>query len=262
MYPPRDQTLRALREVDFDDVKVVILGQDPYHGPGQAHGRAFSVPKRTRPPPSLKNIFKELASDLDCPEPRTGDLEAWAQQGVLLLNTILTVRAGSALSHAGKGWELFTDAVCNALVYRPDPVIFILWGAKARAKVPNASFRIEAPHPSPLSAHRGFFGSKPFSQANDCLTSLEKPTIDWGSVVGGSDDDDILVPREASPPMKMPMRIYMQCPYREKDECRALGGKWDPAMKQWYAIASTDADVPTIRRTFARWLPPPSSINK
>lgn len=187
IYPPRGQRLRALELTPLDAVKVVILGQDPYHGPGQAHGLSFSVPEGVKIPPSLVNIYKELASDLDMPAPRHGNLEAWARQGVLLLNTSLTVEAHKAGSHAGKGWEQITDAIIAAVAARKTPTVFILWGSHAQKKVdriPDLAMPIDhlvlkGPHPSPLSAYRGFFGSRPFSAANVFLQQHGRGGVDW-----------------------------------------------------------------------------------
>lgn len=187
IYPPRGQRLRALELTPLDAVKVVILGQDPYHGPGQAHGLCFSVPEGIATPPSLVNIYKELASDLGIARRPHGNLEHWARQGVLLLNTCLTVEAGRAGSHAGKGWEAITDAAVAAVAARPEPSVFILWGSHARnkaAKVPELGpgtrhLVLTSPHPSPLSAHAGFFGSKPFSKANAFLAAQGRGPIDW-----------------------------------------------------------------------------------
>lgn len=186
-YPPRGQRLRAFELTPLDKVKVVILGQDPYHGPGQAHGLAFSVPKGVRVPPSLANIYKELHADLGVEIPPHGDLEHWARQGVLLLNTSLTVEEGFAGSHAGKGWEAITDAAVAAVAAREEPTVFILWGTHARNKAkrvpelaqPGRHLVIASPHPSPLSAHAGFFGSKPFSRANAFLEAHGRGAIDW-----------------------------------------------------------------------------------
>jgi uracil-DNA glycosylase len=187
VYPPRGQRLRALELTPLDQVKVVILGQDPYHGPGQAHGLCFSVPEGVATPPSLVNIYKELESDLGIPRRSHGNLEHWARQGVLLLNTSLTVEAGKAGSHAGKGWEAITDAAVAAVARREAPSVFILWGNHARgkaAKVPELGpgtrhLVLPSPHPSPLSAHGGFFGSKPFSKANAFLEANGRGAIDW-----------------------------------------------------------------------------------
>ncbi len=187
IYPPRGTRLAALEHTPLDAVKVVILGQDPYHGPGQAHGLSFSVPQGIRPPPSLVNIFKELESDLGIPHPSHGNLESWAKQGVLLLNNTLTVEAHQAGSHAGKGWDAITDAAVRAVALRDEPSVFILWGSHAQNKAKRipaiaASGRhlvIASPHPSPLSAYRGFFGSKPFSQSNAFLESHGRGAIDW-----------------------------------------------------------------------------------
>lgn len=187
IYPPRGTRLRALDLTPLDQVKVVILGQDPYHGPGQAHGLCFSVPEGVRVPPSLVNIYKELESDLGVPVPPHGNLEHWARQGVLLLNNSLTVEAGKAGSHAGRGWEAITDACVAAVAARQEPTVFILWGSHARKKaerVPelqrqNRHLILTAPHPSPLSAYSGFFGSKPFSKTNAFLETNGRGAIDW-----------------------------------------------------------------------------------
>jgi uracil-DNA glycosylase len=187
VYPPRGQRLRALELTPLDEVRVVILGQDPYHGPGQAHGLCFSVPDGIPVPPSLVNIYKELESDCGVPRRATGNLEHWARQGVLLLNNSLTVEAHKAGSHAGRGWEAITDAAVAAVAAREAPSVFVLWGSHARNKaqrVPGLGsgtrhLVLTSPHPSPLSAHSGFFGSKPFSQANAFLAEHGRGTIDW-----------------------------------------------------------------------------------
>ncbi|MEY9093980.1 uracil-DNA glycosylase [Paenibacillus sp. RC84] len=183
IYPEMHDIFNALHYTAFKDVKAVILGQDPYHGPGQAHGLSFSVKPGVPAPPSLKNMFKEMKEDIGCPVPKTGYLKHWADQGVLLLNTVLTVRAGEANSHKGKGWELFTDKVIETLNRKETPVIFILWGSHAQSKTQlidlNRHGVIKAPHPSPLSAHRGFFGSKPYSKANAWLREQGIEPIDW-----------------------------------------------------------------------------------
>jgi uracil-DNA glycosylase len=183
VYPPPEQVFAALHLTPFADTRVVILGQDPYHGPGQAHGLCFSVRDGVALPPSLVNIYKELSDDLGIPVPRHGNLEPWARQGVLLLNTTLTVRAGSAASHQGKGWETFTDEVIRAVDAKPHPVVFILWGGHARRKKQlldtSRHHVIESAHPSPLSAHNGFFGSKPFSRTNEALVGDGLEPIDW-----------------------------------------------------------------------------------
>ena len=187
IYPPRGQRLRALELTPLDQVRVVILGQDPYHGPGQAHGLCFSVPDGVQVPPSLVNIYKELESDLGVARRASGNLERWARQGVLLLNTSLTVEAGKAGSHAGKGWEAITDAAVAAVAQRAEPSVFILWGSHARNKAQRVAglgpgtrhLVLTSPHPSPLSAHAGFFGSKPFSQANAFLEAQGRGAIDW-----------------------------------------------------------------------------------
>lgn len=178
IYPAAQNVFNAFHYTDYDDVKVLILGQDPYHEPGQAHGLAFSVQGNTRRPPSLDNIFKELDSDLGIKR-ENNNLTDWTKQGVMLLNTVLTVENGKAFSHANHGWEIFTDTVISKLNERKEPVIFVLWGSPARSKkalITNPQHHIiESPHPSPLSASRGFFGSKPFSKIN---SYLDKP-IKW-----------------------------------------------------------------------------------
>ena len=187
IYPPKGTRLKALELTPLDKVKVVILGQDPYHGPGQAHGLCFSVPDGVQVPPSLVNIYKELESDLGVARRGTGNLEHWARQGVLLLNTSLTVEAGKAGSHAGKGWEAITDAAVAAVAAREVPSVFILWGSHARKKAANVPglapggphLVLSSAHPSPLSAHSGFFGSRPFSKANAFLNEKGRGAIDW-----------------------------------------------------------------------------------
>jgi len=183
VFPPHDEVFAALHLTPYGDVKVVILGQDPYHGAGQAHGLCFSVRPGVEKPPSLANILIELESDLGHPAPDHGNLEAWARQGVLLLNTTLTVRARQAASHQGQGWETFTDEVIRVVNAKPEVVVFILWGAAARRKTAlidsGRHFVIESPHPSPLSAHRGFFGSRPFSRANEALVAAGRDPVDW-----------------------------------------------------------------------------------
>jgi uracil-DNA glycosylase len=183
VYPPAADVFAALHLTPYATTRVVILGQDPYHGPGQAHGLCFSVRPGVATPPSLANIHKELAADLGLSPPGHGNLEAWARQGVLLLNTTLTVRAGQAASHQGKGWELFTDEVLKAVNEKSHRVVFILWGASARRKrslVDTTRHTVlESAHPSPLSAHNGFFGSRPFSRANEALLAAGLDQIDW-----------------------------------------------------------------------------------
>ncbi len=189
VYPQPKNIFNAFTLTPFDEVKVVILGQDPYHGAGQAHGLSFSVQDGVRNPPSLQNIFKELRSDilsrsdLDVVDFESGDLSRWAKQGVLLLNATLTVRAGAAGSHQGKGWEQFTDGAIAALSEKREHLVFILWGNYARQKGVhidrNKHLVIESPHPSPFSAHSGFFGSKPFSKANDYLEVYRQSLIEW-----------------------------------------------------------------------------------
>lgn len=183
IYPDMYDIFNALHYTPYGDVKVVILGQDPYHGYNQAHGLSFSVKPGVPAPPSLMNIYKELNSDLGCYIPNNGYLKKWADQGVMLLNTALTVRAGEANSHRNIGWEHFTDKIISLLDDRADPIVFILWGSNAQSKmniIKNSWHHIiKSPHPSPLSAYRGFFGSKPFSKANTFLTSIGKGFIDW-----------------------------------------------------------------------------------
>lgn len=183
VYPPPDEVFAALHLTAHAEVKVVILGQDPYHGPEQAHGLAFSVRPPVPPPPSLANIFKELESDLGIPRAAHGSLISWAQQGVLLLNTTLTVRSRTAASHQGKGWETFTDQVLRVVNDKPETVVFLLWGSSARKKAKlidtDRHVIIESPHPSPLSAHRGFFGSRPFSKTNEALEAAGRAPIAW-----------------------------------------------------------------------------------
>ncbi|WP_100405791.1 uracil-DNA glycosylase [Bacillus solitudinis] len=182
VYPPMDQIFNALQYTSYQQTKVVIIGQDPYHGPGQAHGLSFSVKPGVRVPPSLKNIFKELKNDIGCEIPSHGSLVPWAKQGVLMLNTVLTVRAGEAASHKGKGWEQFTDKVIEVLNERKQPVIFLLWGRHAQAKVDLITgnhYLLKAPHPSPFSANRGFFGSGPFSRVNRILKENGEFPINW-----------------------------------------------------------------------------------
>ena len=183
IYPDMYSIFNALHYTSYADTKVVILGQDPYHGPGQAHGLSFSVQPGVQPPPSLLNIFKELADDCGCHMPNNGCLKPWAEQGVLLLNAVLTVREHAAGSHQGKGWERFTDKIISLLNQREKPLAFILWGSPARRKkamlTNPAHLIVESPHPSPLSAHRGFFGSKPFSRVNAFLESTGQSPIDW-----------------------------------------------------------------------------------
>ncbi len=183
VYPAPADTFAALHLTPHAQVKVLILGQDPYHGPGQAHGLCFSVRPGVALPPSLQNIFKELRADVDCVPAAHGDLSGWASQGVLLLNAVLTVGAGAAGSHANRGWEHFTDAVIGAVSAKTEPVVFVLWGAYARKKKalvdPTRHVVIESAHPSPLSAHHGFFGSRPFSRANEALRQAGRSPVSW-----------------------------------------------------------------------------------
>ena len=183
VYPPPDDVFAALHLTPYRDVRVVILGPDPYHGPKQAHGLCFSVRRGVAVPPSLRNVFQELRDDLGCAVPSHGNLEHWARQGVLLLNTTLTVRAGQAASHQGKGWERFTDRVIATVNGKTERVVFLLWGAPSRKKKTlidsSRHTVIESAHPSPLSAHNGFFGSRPFSRANEALREAGRAPIDW-----------------------------------------------------------------------------------
>lgn len=183
IYPPMNDIFNALKTTSYSDVRAVILGQDPYHGAGQAHGMCFSVKKGVAPPPSLVNIFKELNADLGIPIPHHGELTQWAQNGVLLLNTVLTVREGQANSHRGQGWEIFTDRVIELLNEREQPIVFLLWGGNARAKkslITNpAHLVLECAHPSPLSAYNGFFGCRHFSKCNAFLKANGMEEINW-----------------------------------------------------------------------------------
>lgn len=183
VYPPRDDVFRALELTSFRNVRVVLLGQDPYHGPGQAHGLAFSVRPGVPKPPSLRNLFRELRDDLGVPVAEHGTLTRWARQGVLLLNTVLTVREGEPGSHAGKGWEIFTDAVLERVAAKRSRVVFLLLGNHARRKAVSVDLSnhvaVEAPHPSPLSARRGFFGSRIFSATNALLEEAGRDPVDW-----------------------------------------------------------------------------------
>ena len=183
IYPPSKEIFKAYELCPYEKLKVVILGQDPYHGTGQAQGLSFSVKKGMPLPPSLQNIYRELSDDLSCSIPKNGDLRPWAEQGVLLLNTVLTVRAHQAFSHRGIGWEEFTDATIAAIEEKEDPVVYILWGSPAQSKRKMIHQKkrliLTAPHPSPLSAYRGFFGSKPFSKCNAYLEKEGLSPIDW-----------------------------------------------------------------------------------
>ena len=186
IYPAEAHYFKALEQTPLESVKVVILGQDPYHGPQQAHGLSFSVRSGVKFPPSLRNIFKELQSDVGCAIPESGDLTKWAQQGVLLLNSVLTVTEAQAGSHQGKGWETFTDKIIEAVNEKQKNVVFILWGAYAIKKGElidrSRHLVLESVHPSPLSAHRGFFGTKPFSQANQYLVEKGRGAVNWSLV--------------------------------------------------------------------------------
>ena len=183
IYPPMEDIFNALRHTSYSDVRAVILGQDPYHGAGQAHGMCFSVKKGTPPPPSLQNIFKELKADLGIDPPNHGELTQWADNGVLLLNTVLTVREGQANSHRGMGWEHFTDRVIQLLNERQQPIVFLLWGGNARSKanlITNPQHLVlQCAHPSPLSAYHGFFGCRHFSKTNEFLTQHGMQPINW-----------------------------------------------------------------------------------
>ena len=190
VYPPQSEVFRAFQLTAYASTRVVILGQDPYHGAGQAHGLCFSVNRDVRIPPSLRNIFTELSTDLGIPPAPHGDLRDWAQQGVLLLNTTLTVRDGQAGSHQGYGWELFTDRVIEVINQRETPVVFVLWGAAARRKasmIDSCHTIVESAHPSPLSARKGFFGSRPFSRINAALEASGQGSIAWGGRDGSQD---------------------------------------------------------------------------
>lgn len=182
-YPPFDHILNALALTPLENVKCVILGQDPYHNPGEAMGLSFSVPKGIKIPPSLQNIYKEIHDELDCPIPKHGDLTKWAREGVLLLNAVLTVRAHSPASHAGKGWEEYTDAILSEVNQKDEPVVFMLWGNFARSKkelITNPKHLVlESTHPSPFSANRGFFGNGHFKACNNFLTANGIQPIDW-----------------------------------------------------------------------------------
>lgn len=183
IYPNMNNIFNALKYTDYKDVKVVILGQDPYHQPNQAHGLCFSVQKGVNPPPSLQNIYKEIHAEYGYPIPPHGELTYWAKQGVLMMNTVLTVRESQPNSHKGMGWEIFTDNVISLLNMRPEPMVFLLWGANARAKTkiitnPN-HLVLESAHPSPLSAYNGFFGNGHFKKANEFLKSRGMTEIDW-----------------------------------------------------------------------------------
>jgi uracil-DNA glycosylase len=200
IYPAQQNILRVFIETDLPDVRVVILGQDPYHGIGQAIGRSFAVPNELSPkPPSLKNILNELQSDLGKPIPNkmASDLSGWANQGVLLLNTVLTVQANQPLSHRDRGWEQFTATVIELLGQYNKPIVFILWGSHAQKFKEKINLKlhlvIESPHPSPLSAHRGFFGSKPFSKANQALENWGLPAIDWYKITDENTDENTAI---------------------------------------------------------------------
>ena len=183
IYPDMNDIFNALKLTSFEDTKVVIIGQDPYHGEGQAHGLCFSVKKGVTPPPSLKNIFKELNTDIGKPIPKDGELTEWAKQGVLLLNNVLTVREGQPASHKGMGWEIFTDRIISELNKKQTPVVFLLWGAHAQKKAEIITnpihYKLKAVHPSPLSASRGFFGCKHFSETNKILRKENLKEIEW-----------------------------------------------------------------------------------
>ncbi len=189
VYPAASDVFNAFRYTTCAKTKVVILGQDPYHGPGQAHGLSFSVKENLKLPPSLRNIFRELASDLQIMPPLNGNLRTWADEGVLLLNTVLTVRQGEAHSHRRQGWEVFTDGVIGRLVAEKRKIVFVLWGKPAQSKsnlITTGHEKIMAPHPSPLSAHRGFFGSRPFSRINQALVESGQSPIRWDSICASS----------------------------------------------------------------------------
>lgn len=195
IYPDKHDIFNALHLTDYKDVKAVILGQDPYHGRGQAHGLAFSVMPGIPTPPSLENIYKELKDDLGYPIPKHGHLVKWAKEGVLLMNTVLTVREGQPNTHKNLGWENFTDSIISILNKREKPMVFILWGANAIKKESNIDIEkhliIKSPHPSPLAAYRGFFGSKPFSRTNEFLVKTGQDPIDWRLDVNLEENDGI-----------------------------------------------------------------------
>lgn len=185
VFPPKEEIFFALNSTPFNEIKVVVIGQDPYHGVGQAHGLSFSVKKGVVPPPSLKNIYKELNTDLGLPIPQNGELTSWAKQGVLLLNAVLTVEAKKPRSHHGKGWEAFTDFIVDLLVRKEEPIVFMLWGRTAKKKCEQILLKnqkhlvLTAPHPSPFSAHTGFLGCKHFSKANAFLIKKGREPINW-----------------------------------------------------------------------------------
>ncbi len=183
IFPPREKLFYAFEVVNPEDVKVVILGQDPYHKKGQGHGLAFSVATHTKIPPSLNNIYKELVEDIECPEPIDGNLEKWAKEGVLLINSVLSVREAKPNSHKGRGWETFSDSVIQKLSEKFENIVFILWGSSSQKKEQlidgTKHLILKAPHPSPLSSYRGFFGSKPFSQTNAYLKKYKRQEIRW-----------------------------------------------------------------------------------
>jgi len=183
IYPPEKETFSALKLTPYKNVNVLLLGQDPYPGEGQAHGLCFSVQPGIKPPASLRNIYKELATDVGFHIPNNGYLVPWAKQGILMLNAVLTVRAGETNSHQGKGWEIFTDKIISSVNAKEDPVVFVFWGAYAQKKIAlvdtDKHTIIKSAHPSPLSARNGFFGSRPFSQINKALRAAHKPQIDW-----------------------------------------------------------------------------------
>jgi len=278
VYPAPSETLRCFREVPFADVKVLLLGQDPYHGPGQANGLAFSVARGQAAPPSLQNMMKELKDDLGLDSDSSGaDLSAWASQGVLLLNAVLTV-GEEALSHAGKGWEAVTSKACRALAERKDPVVILAWGQKAKDALPASPFRLDAAHPSPRSATRGFFGSKPYSKANALLEAFGKAPVRWeralyddaAAVSASSDVVKVTTSEEAQATngtLRKEVftttwyRLDLQCPYEEKDQCKALGGRWDAVNKTWFVRIKDPKDEPEVRQNFRRWLPSSSSAS-
>ena len=195
VYPPEDEVFAALALTPYERVKVLILGQDPYHGPGQAHGLAFSVRPGVTPPPSLRNIFRELRDDQGCPPPASGSLVRWAEQGVLLLNAVLTVRAGEPNSHRGRGWETFTDAAIRAVGEKAERVVFVLWGGYAAKKEAlidaGRHVVLKSAHPSPLSAKRGFFGSRPFGRINAALEESGQAPVDWCAPDGKVDAREV-----------------------------------------------------------------------
>lgn len=258
VYPPPSQTLRALREVDFDDVKVVILGQDPYHRPGQADGLAFSSTGSTLPK-SLKNVLKVVSRDISGGslkyDESKGDLSGWAEQGVLLLNTLLTVEEGKPMSHDGCGWQDFTDAIVSSVIDR-GKVVFLCWGRRACEKVTNLAGNevkddvvvLQTSHPSPLSAYRGFMNCSHFSRANEILKyRFGVEPIDWtcdGRLLNENFDENKV----------NLIRFDIACPFGEKNVAKGKGALWDPDKKTWYVSVPAEREK-EAREIFSHWLP-------